>query len=156
MVFPDWVSGFRMGEGGGEGIYLSLHNIKFTTGEPKTGFRVGELKLNNMDTGTFVSNLLFGGLLGIIGQSIRVIVGLKKTYSLSLQTGQKFASVFDGRQLLVSLFIGFISGALGIITMINFKNNQTEIITKEFVVGLVAIGYSGTDFIEGVIKKNLP
>ncbi len=108
-----------------------------------------------MNTTTLLANLWLGGLLGLVGQSIRVIVGLKKTYDTSLQTTQQFSDVFDGRQLVISLLIGFVAGVVGILTIIDDNGNLTKAV-KEVALQLIAIGYAGTDFIEGFIKKYLP
>ena len=108
-----------------------------------------------METTTLLSNLLLGGLLGLVGQSIRVIVGLKKTYDASVQTNQQFADVFESRQLFISLLIGFVAGALGILTIMNDQGQLTKTV-KEIAIQLITIGYAGTDFIEGFIKKYIP
>jgi phosphate/sulfate permease len=61
---------------------------------------------------------------------------------------------FNWKQLLVSLLIAFlvggIAGVLGAIMMVG------ETITKEFMVTLIAIGYAGTDFIEGFMNTRKP
>lgn len=112
-----------------------------------------------MTINMFLTHLWLGGLLGLIGQSIRVIVGLKKTYDYSQQTNRSFAQVFESRQLFTSLLIGFIAGCLGLITMMNFEAVPPKppvTLTKELIVELIAIGYAGTDFIEAFVKKYIP
>lgn len=95
--------------------------------------------------------ILIGGILGMVGQGIRVIVGLKKLYDESLQKGVAFSENFNGSSLLFSLLIGFIAGVLG---MIGLENFETMKIAKEHILTLIGIGYAGADFIEGFIKKN--
>jgi len=107
-----------------------------------------------MNSANLVNPLLLGGLLGLIGQSIRVIVGLKKTYDFSQQQNSTFKDTFDGTQLLISLLIGFIAGALGTLVQLNFKDDLVW--TKDLAVEMIAIGYAGADFIEGFMKKFLP
>ncbi|MGA0558745.1 hypothetical protein ACO2Q8_18955 [Larkinella sp. VNQ87] len=103
-------------------------------------------------------NLLLSGLLGLIGQGIRVIVGLKKlreeaTAEASTSTADAktaFDNHFDVRQLWLSLFIGFVAGCLA-----NLGRPDGEF-TKEVQLAIIAAGYAGTDFIEGVLTKVLP
>jgi hypothetical protein len=95
--------------------------------------------------------ILLGGILGTVGQGIRVIVGLKKLYDESLQKGIAFAEGFKGSTLLFSLLIGFIAGVLGVIGLENFDG---LLIGREQVLALIGIGYAGADFIEGFVKKN--
>jgi len=102
-------------------------------------------------------HLLLGGFLGIVGQSVRVIVGLKKLYEDSQQSSKSFNQVFQTKQLLVSLLIGFIAGVLGMLSMLQFDAGKVPVIlNKALVIQLLAVGYAGTDFIEGFVKKYLP
>lgn len=95
--------------------------------------------------------ILIGGILGAVGQGVRVIVGLKKVYDESFQKGTAFSENFDSPSLLFSLLIGFIAGVLGIVSV---GNLETLTIGKEQILMLIGIGYAGADFIEGFIKKN--
>jgi len=108
-----------------------------------------------MDSESTLINLTLYGLLGLIGQGIRVIIGLKKLREESVaEDGQnakaRFEDLFDVRQLLLSLFIGFVAGCLASLA------RDDEKITKEVQLAIIAAGYAGTDFIEGVFKKILP
>jgi len=112
-----------------------------------------------MGTANYLNYLLLGGLLGIIGQCLRIIVGLKKVYQeaeklkeadTNLTTKEANAEVFDSRRIMISLLIGFVGGALAAIAI-----DKKEIIDKNTALGIIAAGYSGTDFIEGFISKYL-
>ncbi len=110
-------------------------------------------------------NLILCGLLGLIGQGIRVIVGLKKLREEASTAGTDtqgapnaktaYNDLFDVKKLWLSLFIGFIAGCLaGVVA-----NKTCQIgagFSREVQLAMVAAGYSGTDFIEGVFKKILP
>jgi len=110
-----------------------------------------------MEISTLLFHLLLGGLLGAIGQSIRVIVGLKKLYEDSQQNSKSFNDSFQTKQLMLSLLIGFIAGVLGMVAMLEFDGAGTPVvINKALIVQLLAVGYAGTDFIEGFVKKYLP
>jgi hypothetical protein len=81
--------------------------------------------------------IFFGGVLGAVGQGIRVIVGLKKVYDEALQKGIAFSDSFNGASLLFSLLIGFIAGVLGIIGLGDFEKLN---IGKEHMITLIGIG----------------
>ena len=102
--------------------------------------------------------LLLYGLLGLIGQGIRVIVGLKKLREEAAAKAtdnqnpkEIYNSEFDVKQLWVSLFIGFVAGCLASLTQ-----EDDKVSTKDIQLGIITAGYAGTDFIEGVLKNVLP
>ncbi|MCI0693338.1 hypothetical protein L0337_15200 [candidate division KSB1 bacterium] len=101
-----------------------------------------------------ILRLILGGMLGVTGQGIRVIVGLKKLHHQANQEAKTFSDLFAPPLLLVSIFIGFIAGSLAIVGM--SESGAALAITKETIITLLASGYAGTDFIEGFIKKYLP
>jgi hypothetical protein len=103
----------------------------------------------------YMSALILGGILGMIGQGLRVIVGLKKLYDALEMTTDGGPSKFDSRRLWLSLFIGFIAGSFGMILKIDYEAVSTMVMNKEFMISIVAIGYMGVDFIEGVMKNYL-
>ena len=107
-----------------------------------------------MTTGDWITQLMFGGILGMLGQAIRVVAGLKKVNDQSVRDGKPFGELFDVGTLVVSLLIGFLAGALAVIGMSDGK----EVLTpgKELIITLLGTGYAGTDFIEGFVKKYLP
>ena len=91
-----------------------------------------------------------GIVLGATGQLIRVVVGIKK--ELDRSTSRKW-DWFNARQFWLSLAIGAavgaIAGILGIISLIDGEPT----LTRETLIGVVAVGYSGTDFIEGFMSR---
>lgn len=94
--------------------------------------------------------VLLGTLLGLLGQILRVIVGIKKEIEQTNANGKTLKDSFDSIRLAISLMIGGLAGGLGAITLLGTEIN------RELLLTLVAIGYSGTDFIEGFIRKNTP
>jgi hypothetical protein len=108
----------------------------------------------NLDLNQTLTLLLLGGLLGIVGQGIRIVVGLKKSNDEAIKSNKSFKECFDTQKLVVSIIIGFIVGAVaGMLGAINMVDQK---ITKESLLSLIGIGYAGTDFIEGFINKYLP
>lgn len=98
-----------------------------------------------------INNVIAGGLLGTLGQGVRIAVGFKKfneTNALSAAQG-KPAEEFSTSRLIISMFIGFVAGAIGM--LIKAAGEKAEYNT-EAIVTIIAIGYSGADFIEGVFN----
>ncbi len=107
----------------------------------------------------WINLLLLGGLLGAVGQGVRAIVGLKKAYDAALANQQAFSEVFKPGVLVFSLVVGFVAGALGALTTLPdpcVAGNRCDALEKEALLALLAIGYAGTDFIEGFVRKHLP
>ena len=108
-----------------------------------------------MNTEQWILLLLLGGILGMLGQGIRVITGLKKLHNNSSREHLAFGDIFQFRTLLLSLIIGFIAGALTIIVMMP-EGGAAAKVERQTILTLLAAGYAGTDFIEAFIKKYLP
>ena len=90
-----------------------------------------------------------GLLMGSIGQTMRIVVGLKKATDQAGSNQQSFTDVFQPATLLVSLLIGGIAGALAAI--ITAKPDVA--MSTETLLGLAAAGYSGADFVEGFMAR---
>lgn len=97
-----------------------------------------------MNTVEVLLFIVLGIILGMTGQGARVIVGLKKKFD----TGSK--NWFDAKLLVTSFMIGGIAGAIGAILLLDQELDKQTLLT------LVTIGYAGTDFIEGFMKRKLP
>ena len=106
----------------------------------------------DMEPIQWITYIALGGLLGVLGQGIRVIVGLKKLKDKATEESVSFAQLFETRTLVLSLFIGFIAGALASLALAE----PSKLPTREVLLGFMAAGYAGTDFIEGFVKKYLP
>lgn len=108
-----------------------------------------------MTTEQWILNLLLGGILGMLGQGLRVVAGLKKMNDQGAREGRTFSSMFQTSEMVSSLMIGFIAGAVAIVVSIDVASVSDKI-DKTTIVTLITAGYAGTDFIEGFIKKHLP
>ena len=60
-----------------------------------------------MDPSTLVMKLILGGILGMVGQGARVVVGLKKLNDKANQQNQEFSDIFKTSTLVLSLMNGF-------------------------------------------------
>jgi hypothetical protein len=110
-------------------------------------------------TGEVILQLLLGGLLGVAGQTLRIIVGLKKLNDDAKDQQKKFTDMIEPGRLLISLLIGFVAGLLAIVAVSTFDDSFLKGDAdgrKKLILGIIAAGYSGTDFIEGFVAKYLP
>ncbi|PTT72588.1 MULTISPECIES: hypothetical protein [unclassified Chryseobacterium] len=104
-----------------------------------------------METEKAVSMILLGGLLGIVGQGVRMIVGLKK---LNEENSQKkpgeSIEKFHASRIWLSMFVGFTAGVLALIVK---GIDEKFVYTKELAFAIIGAGYSGADFIEGLFNS---
>jgi predicted chitinase len=105
--------------------------------------------------GTILFALLLCGLLGVLGQGVRAIVGLKNAGALNSTTPSEQVE-FSLAYLVLSLMIGFIAGVLAGIAL-----NLEDIITVDpsnwkLMLGIAGSGYIGADFIENTMSLVIP
>jgi hypothetical protein len=102
------------------------------------------------DPWTILGKLLLAALLGVVGQLVRVVVGLKKENDDAAKSGKTFKQNFDAQELFVSLAIAVAVGAIaGILSAVA----TADITTPKAMLALMGAGYSGTDAIEGFMKR---
>lgn len=95
--------------------------------------------------------ICLGGLAGALGQLARVIVGLKKAQDEAAGSGASLKAVFETSRMVVSIALGFTAGALAAVTV----KPSVGSIPTETIIAFAAAGYSGADFIEGLMSKQL-
>lgn len=108
-----------------------------------------------MQASDFLILLLLGGLLGALGQGIRVVTGIKKANDQAELDGKTLKEVFEGGRLSLSLMIGFIAGALAAMALYG-GGTALPAVGSEVWTSLLGAGYAGTDAIEAFMKKHLP
>ena len=91
--------------------------------------------------------LLLGGLMGMIGQGVRAVGGLKKMKDDAQSQGVAPQDLFDANRFVVSLMIGFIAGVLAASTMLK-KLIAITVDDVTLLLGLAAAGYAGADIVE--------
>ncbi len=104
-----------------------------------------------MHANQLITVLLLGGLLGMCGQGIRVIAGLKKRYDKAAEAGENFKDHFDVGTLGLSLFIGFTAGILAVLAL--YSKINPDNLQSETVMALLGAGYGGADFIEAFMSR---
>ena len=93
--------------------------------------------------------IFVAGLMGMVGQGARTIVGLKQVSDRS-ETPPSEADEFDAARILVGLMIGFVAGVAALATSNSLFGVET--ITASFLLTLAAVGYIGVDAIEGLTE----
>jgi hypothetical protein len=91
--------------------------------------------------------LTLGALLGAVGQVLRAIAGLKKLK-------EDPAGKFDPMQLLMSVIIGAAAGVIAMVTLEMTSIENAKMATQD-IITVIAAGYTGADFIEAFITKNM-
>lgn len=92
----------------------------------------------------------FGGLTGLIGQAIRLVLGIHK--QLVAAPGASLALGADMPRIIVMLLIGGVAGALASIVIVG----DVTRIASEQALALIAAGYAGADFVEGIVARAIP
>lgn len=98
---------------------------------------------------------LLGIILGMFGQSLRAVAGLRKQADEAAAAKKTLSEVFDGRLLIVSLFIGSVAGVAGYLGLKFGSTDGADFTKGSTVLGVIAAGYAGADFIEAFAKKYL-
>jgi hypothetical protein len=101
--------------------------------------------------------IVLGGLAGAGGQVARVVVGLKKMNDEASARNLDRGDLIDVPRLVVSLIIGFVAGMFAAIVAhpVPAAGKALALDAQSFL-GFAAAGYTGTDFIEGIMSKFLP
>ena len=99
---------------------------------------------------------LLAMVLGVFGQGLRAVAGLKKQADEASTNGKKLGEVFDQTTFWTSLLMGAIAGMAGFLGMKYGSADGADFSKGTTILGIVAAGYSGADFIEAFAKKYLP
>jgi hypothetical protein len=105
-----------------------------------------------MDATHTLTFVVLGALLGMAGQGVRAMIGIKKEIDDPKNANRTVNEWFDGREMAISFILGAVAGILAALT----QYGPTVELTKNLLFGFVAAGYSGADFIGGIMQKWLP
>lgn len=107
-------------------------------------------------SGTLTAVLL-AGILGLVGQGARAIIGLKQLADSASNPKTLESETFSAARLVISLVIGFIAGVLSAMALGLLDPAQAaKGFDNKTMLGLIAAGYAGTDVIEGFMAKYVP
>jgi hypothetical protein len=103
-----------------------------------------------------LETLVTAALMGMIGQGIRAIVGLKSSATLAAQKQDQQAQ-FDAAYFSLSLMLGGIAGVLGALGLgLQTISAVTVSSDPKVLLGLAACGYAGSDFVENAFTNLIP
>jgi len=105
---------------------------------------------------TLLYGLMLAILLGVFGQCLRAVIGLKKQAEEAAAEKKALKDVFSLSTLGISLFIGAVAGVAGYLGLEFASADGADFAKGSTITGILAAGYAGTDFIEGFLKKYLP
>jgi hypothetical protein len=94
--------------------------------------------------------ILLSGLMGITGQFVRSLGGAKKVNDQAATLGVSFSTVFETSVFFTSLATGFAAGTVAALA------TMPKAIDVPYLLGILAAGYAGADFVEAFLKKSLP
>lgn len=95
-------------------------------------------------------------VLGMFGQGVRVVAGLKKQADESAAQGHRLAQDFNGVRLGLTLAMGAIAGVAAFLGFWLGDRSAIDVRNAAYVFGIVSAGYAGADFVEAFVKKHLP
>ena len=95
-----------------------------------------------MDSTTLVMDLIAGGTLGLLGQGVRVTIGLRKMQAARAEGDDE---AFDSRRLALSLALGLVAGSL---VALGLRGAGGPPLDERTIGGLLlAARYAGADFV---------
>ena len=100
-----------------------------------------------------LEGITLAALLGLAGQAIRVIPGIRKTAQDARERGQHLADAFCGLELWLSLVYG---AAAGVLAAIALAPEKLSSVSSDTALQLLGAGYVGSDFVEGLIGRLRP
>jgi hypothetical protein len=104
-----------------------------------------------------VWGLVLAVLLGTFGQSVRVVAGLKKQADECAAKGKRLVDDFSGVRLVLTLAMGATAGVAAFLGFwFGGPTHGVDTTAASFVFGVISAGYSGADFVEAFVKRNLP
>jgi hypothetical protein len=106
-------------------------------------------------SGNILATLLLWGLMGLIGQGVRAVVGLKNA-AAAQSSNPTMQSSFNAAYLFVSLMIGFIAGVIAGIALNPQLIPDASSVDMKTLLGIAAAGYAGADFIENSFSTIIP
>lgn len=106
---------------------------------------------------TTLTAVLLAGILGMVGQGARAVIGLKQLADAAKGPKASNPEQFSAARLVISLIIGFIAGILAAMALGLLDATKTmPAFDNKIMLGLIASGYAGTDVIEGFMSKYVP
>jgi hypothetical protein len=109
--------------------------------------------MDESHAGQLLAALILGGLLGMAGQGVRAVAGLKKMSDAAQSQSVAARDLFSASWFFVSLAIGFIAGIIATLTLGISKLATADSGNTQLLLGIASAGYAGTDFIEAFASR---
>jgi putative chitinase len=106
----------------------------------------------SMTIGNALLALIAAGLLGMVGQGVRAVAGIKKMGDDAQLRGVSPSALFSPGWFMVSLVIGFIAGIIAGLSLGLSKLLKTPD-DFQLLLGIAAAGYTGTDIVEAFASR---
>lgn len=103
-----------------------------------------------MNAAEWIDYLGLALMLGVAGQLARFTVGMKKLHDKAADDGKKVP--FDNRKFWLSIVLG---GLAGLLAAVGIWEPDKATLDREFLLMIMAAGYAGSDFVEGIIERGL-
>lgn len=104
---------------------------------------------------TMLIILVLAGLMGLLGQGARAVIGLKGMADEAKSQGVSPNDLYQAARLMTSLMIGMLVGlAAGVIFIAN-GGSGANLFDWHTLLSFASSGYLGTDVLEGFISKYL-
>lgn len=130
-----------------------VDNLADTNNESSNNTTINSGTMGTMTPTDMLALILLGAILGMVGQGLRIAVGLKKVNEQAQLSNKPMTEIFDIKKMLLSLLCAGVIGTIsGVLIAIDYIGKPLD---KATVIAIIAAGYAGTDFIEGFISKNL-
>lgn len=110
--------------------------------------QAGDRSMTSASALDVLAALVLAGLLGMAGQFVRAVGGLKKMNDEARAQGQRASELFVTSRLVTSLILGFVTGMAAAVSIGLNKLMPVRLDNTELLLGLAAAGYAGTDFLE--------
>jgi esterase/lipase superfamily enzyme len=105
------------------------------------------------DSLALLCGLLVGGLVGLLGQTVRAIGGLRKLSKEAQRISVPAAELFSTSRFFLSLFGGFVVGMIAAIEVGVHSFMPIEPHYQIVLLGIAAAGYVGMDLIEAFVAN---
>ena len=106
-----------------------------------------------MAVAEILGSLLLGGLMGVVGQGARTVIGLKKLNDENSLKEPNQRNSFIASRLVISLFLGFIAGVIAAVSLGLEKLTSLGAANIELLLGIAAAGYAGADIVESFVAR---
>jgi hypothetical protein len=104
-----------------------------------------------LQAGQLLQTLLLGGSLGLLGQGVRSVAGLKSMTDDAKALEVSPSDIFRAARLITSLLIGFLVGVAAALAL--YSSGTAPDLSFHELIMIVATGYAGADFLEGFISQ---